>query len=209
MVERRTTPAFKGTPEPEILPPLNYRTRPISPMGEILKLGAGLAVFVALLVAALWWRGGAQPMVSIHYAPAENLEPYDVALIDQARRTIDMAAYVLSDKPVVEALERAARRGVVVRILADRGQLEDRPETLPLIALQDIPGVTLRVKRGYVYMHLKAYLVDGRWLRSGAGNFSASGLKQQDNDMVVVDSPALAAGFERNFERIFAEGASE
>ncbi len=146
------------------------------------------------------------PPLAIHYAPAENLEPYDVGLIDRARRTIDMAAYVLTDRPVLEALERAARRGVVIRILVDRDQLEDRPESAPLIALQDIHGVTLRVKRQRVYMHLKSYAVDGRWLRSGAANLSASGLKQQDNDLVLVDSPALAAAFERNFEVIFAAG---
>ena len=152
---------------------------------------------------------GAIPPVAIHYAPAENLEPYDVALIDRARRTVDMAAYVLTDRPVLEALERAARRGVAVRILVDREQLEDRPESAPLMALQDIRGVTLRVKVKRVYMHMKSYAVDGRWLRSGAGNLSASGLKQQDNDIVIFDSPALAAGFERNFATIFGEGASE
>ena len=66
---------------------------------------------------------GSMPPVAIHYAPAENLEPYDVALIDRARRTIDMAAYLLSGKPVMEALERAARRSVIIRIQTDRGQL--------------------------------------------------------------------------------------
>jgi hypothetical protein len=32
---------------------------------------------------------------AIHYAPGENLEHIDVALIDRAEREIDMAAYVL------------------------------------------------------------------------------------------------------------------
>jgi len=31
-------------------------------------------------------------------------------------------------------------------------------------------------------MHLKSYQIDGRLLRTGAANFSASGLKRQDND---------------------------
>jgi hypothetical protein len=31
----------------------------------------------------------------IHYAPIENLEHFDVALIDHAEHEIDMAAYVL------------------------------------------------------------------------------------------------------------------
>jgi phosphatidylserine/phosphatidylglycerophosphate/cardiolipin synthase-like enzyme len=54
--------------------------------------------------------------VAIHYAPAENLEHIDAALIDSASRQIDMAAYVLTDWPVIEALTRAA---VQVRIYLD------------------------------------------------------------------------------------------
>jgi hypothetical protein len=35
-------------------------------------------------------------------------------------------------------------------------------------------------------MHLRSYQVDGRTLRTGAANFSASGLKRQDNDLTNV-----------------------
>jgi phosphatidylserine/phosphatidylglycerophosphate/cardiolipin synthase-like enzyme len=48
---------------------------------------------------------------AIHYAPAENLEKIDVGLIDTARQEIDLAAYVLTDWPVIQALKRAADRG--------------------------------------------------------------------------------------------------
>ena len=49
-------------------------------------------------------------------------------------------------------------------------------------------------------MHLKSYQIDGRLLRTGAANFSASGLKRQDNDLIVIESPGAAASFKRNFE---------
>jgi phosphatidylserine/phosphatidylglycerophosphate/cardiolipin synthase-like enzyme len=65
-----------------------------------------------ILVAALLslcQPGRADP--ANHYAPAENLEHIDVALIDTARREIDLAAYVLTDWPVIQALTRAADRG--------------------------------------------------------------------------------------------------
>jgi hypothetical protein len=39
----------------------------------------------------------ADPAPVIHYAPAENLEHVDVAIIDRAEREIDPAAYVLTD----------------------------------------------------------------------------------------------------------------
>ncbi|WP_363352344.1 phospholipase D-like domain-containing protein [Methylocystis echinoides] len=53
-------------------------------------------------------------------------------------------------------------------------------------------------------MHLKSYAIDGRILRSGSANLSASGLKQQDNDIVVVREPSAANAFEARFEQIWA-----
>jgi phosphatidylserine/phosphatidylglycerophosphate/cardiolipin synthase-like enzyme len=55
-------------------------------------------------------------------------------------------------------------------------------------------------------MHLKSYQTDGRVLRTGAANFSASGLKRQDNDLVVIESAEAAVAFKRNFEARFASG---
>jgi phosphatidylserine/phosphatidylglycerophosphate/cardiolipin synthase-like enzyme len=63
---------------------------------------------------------------AIYYAPAENLEHVDVALIDGARHDIELAAYVLTDWPVIQALTRAADRGVKVRIYLDDTQLAER-----------------------------------------------------------------------------------
>jgi phosphatidylserine/phosphatidylglycerophosphate/cardiolipin synthase-like enzyme len=53
-------------------------------------------------------------------------------------------------------------------------------------------------------MHLKSYQIDGLLLRTGAANFSASGLKGQDNDLVAIESGQAAASFKRNFDVRFA-----
>jgi hypothetical protein len=47
--------------------------------------------------------------------------------------------------------------------------------------------------------------IDGRLLRTGAANFSASGVQRQDNDLIIIENTAAAAEFRRHFEAIFAE----
>ena len=54
-----------------------------------------------------------------------------------------------------------------------------------------------RVKReNPTLMRLKSYQSDGRLLRTGAANFSASGLKRQDNDLIVIKDAQAAAKFQ-------------
>jgi hypothetical protein len=55
-------------------------------------------------------------------------------------------------------------------------------------------------------MHLKRYQIDGRLLRSDAANFSASGLKRQDNDLIVIESGNAAVEFKHAFDARFDSG---
>ncbi len=146
------------------------------------------------------------PEAHIHYAPRENLEGVDAREIGRAGLSIDMAAYVLSDPQVIEALVKAAERGVVIRIYFDKSQFAEHGPTRGGLteALLAHPNVAARVKGEGVLMHLKAYAVDGEVLRTGSGNFSRSGLAAQDNDLVFIADRATVDAFENNFERIWA-----
>jgi phosphatidylserine/phosphatidylglycerophosphate/cardiolipin synthase-like enzyme len=143
--------------------------------------------------------------LEIHYAPSENLEAVDVAAIANAETAIDMAAYVLTDAAVIEALGDAADRGVAVRLYLDRAQYEGHMQAVAALIGRD--NVLARIKPSGVLMHLKAYAVDGVRLRTGSGNFSRSGLSAQDNDALFTDDLKTVDRFERDFERIFEEGA--
>jgi len=71
------------------------------------------------------------------------------------------------------------------------------------------PGVEIRVKStAGDLMHLKAYQVDGRYLRSGSANFSFSGEERQDNDIVVLESAEAAGAYAARFEEIWARGSN-
>ena len=159
------------------------------PFTKSLAVGA-LAAFAFIAPAT------AEP-VEVHYAPIENLERLDVALLQSARTKIDLAAYSLTDWPVIDALIDARRRGVAVRIVLDPSRQH------ALDRLREIANA-IRTKPPRPYMHLKSYSVDGRLLRSGSANLTASGLKQQDNDIVVIHEATAARTFEAWFEQIWS-----
>lgn len=138
----------------------------------------------------------------IHYSPAENLEQIDVGLLSQATNTIDIAAYVLTDVPVIEELTKAAARGVGVRLYIDgTGRPAGERVAGALEKLLSSDMVEMRVKPPQsAIMHLKGYVVDGKVLRTGSANFSASGLKHQDNDLISLTEPKSVQAFEDKFQ---------
>lgn len=164
------------------------------------------AVFTAglILPVTTWGQSGTQ--VEIHYAQRENLESVDVQEIGRAELSVDIAAYILSDPPIIEALTDAAERGVVIRLYLDKSEFaEHGPIRGGLVeALLAHPNVVARVKGEGVLMHLKAYAVDGEVLRTGSANFSHSGLASQDNDLILVTDQAIVDAFEADFEHIWA-----
>jgi phosphatidylserine/phosphatidylglycerophosphate/cardiolipin synthase-like enzyme len=107
----------------------------------------------------------------------------------------------------MQALTRAADRGVHIRIYLDGAQLAEREPAKVFDDLAETPGVEIRIKHNARDpMHLKTYQIDGKLLRTGAANLSASGLKRQDNDLIVIESAGAAASFKRNFDARFASG---
>ena len=140
-----------------------------------------------------------------HASPAENLEHIDTILIAGARNAIDMAAYVLSDWAIMDALKAAAQRGVAVRIILDGSQCTPKNSGGRILDLAREPNVAIRIRpsQSSDIMHLKAYSVDGKILRTGSANFSNSGLKRQDNDLLILDRAEIVSAFERTFETIW------
>ena len=154
-----------------------------------------------------------------HYSPEENLEDIDIGLIDHARSRIDIAMYAFTDRHIAEALVRAAKRGVRIRIYRDRTQLHDRGDkTGFLLSTQGgRKHIFVRVKDNSTrnIMHLKAFAVDGTYLRTGSANWSPPGVgafcrrgrrphwSQQDNNLFVTRNPKELSRFEKTFDRIF------
>jgi phosphatidylserine/phosphatidylglycerophosphate/cardiolipin synthase-like enzyme len=151
------------------------------------------------LAAAFGQPAHAAPPVELHASPQESLDLIDAQLINSAKSSIDLASYTLTDRIVIDALNAAARRGVTIRIVLDPRERHD------FVDLGDLSD-TVRVKRGGPLMHLKSYEIDDAIVRTGSANFSASGENAQDNDLVVIRDPDIAARFEAHFNRMWGAG---
>ncbi len=164
-------------------------------------------VLLGLLLAAV--PGRAQTAEHL-YSPGDNLERSELAQLDTATRTVDVAMYSFTDRYLAEELATLARKGVRIRVYRDRGQFAQETQwgsgTTTGILLA--AGVEVRVKGARDLMHLKSYAIDGRLLRTGSANWSPTGLKRQDNDVLYESSPEAVERFERKFEEMWDKASN-
>lgn len=131
-------------------------------------------------------------------------------MIDRAKQTLDFAEFYASDDPasrnsrlvpVIEAVERAAARGVKVRFLAEKVYQKTYPGILDRLAKK---GVEVRVydfgALGGGVLHAKYFLVDGREVYMGSQNFDWRSLTHIQELGARVIEPAVARAFADVFE---------
>jgi phosphatidylserine/phosphatidylglycerophosphate/cardiolipin synthase-like enzyme len=160
--------------------------------------------------------GGAQ-LIETHTLSDGGQRAEDVArlvadFLDGAQRTLDLALYDVHLPPPLDelvhgALLRATQRGVAVRLAYNvdhPGHMkgppppQTRPEILEALPIptQAIPGVP-------DLMHHKYVVRDGASVWTGSTNWTADSWTREENAIVTVDSPDLAARYTADFEQLW------
>jgi phosphatidylserine/phosphatidylglycerophosphate/cardiolipin synthase-like enzyme len=116
-----------------------------------------------------------------------------------AQQTIDIAAYEFNLMPVAEALAAAHARGLNVRLVTDTDSTAD--EGVRRVAEAGIPVVE---DRRDPIMHDKFIVLDGASVWTGSMNFSVNDAYRNDNNIIYITSPRLAANYAAEFEEMFA-----
>jgi phosphatidylserine/phosphatidylglycerophosphate/cardiolipin synthase-like enzyme len=128
-------------------------------------------------------------------------DQYLVEAIDQARSQVDAAVYDLNLWSVRNALIRAHKRGVLVRLVIERDSM-DRPEIQEIIA----SGIPVIPDTSEDLMHNKFLVIDHSEVWSGSMNFTINGAYRHLNNLVRIRSSLLAENFTEEFEEMFLDG---
>jgi phosphatidylserine/phosphatidylglycerophosphate/cardiolipin synthase-like enzyme len=155
-------------------------------------------------------------------------KPEDVArkvadFISQATETIDMATYSFhlcpgAEEIVTGALKERADAGVAIRIAYDAGsqqsQIEEPghdacdPNTPNFVSSLGFPSKAIEGYRSL--MHDKYIIIDGStpeaevW--TGSTNFTDESWSLQENNIVLMRSPIIAALYENDFSELWVDG---
>ncbi|MCJ7550215.1 MAG: phospholipase D-like domain-containing protein, partial [Anaerolineae bacterium] len=125
-----------------------------------------------------------------------------VALIDESRKSVDVASFGFDLANVADALVRAEQRGVRVRLVTDSDYAEELgPATLRAAGVPVVPDDR------DAFMHNKFVVIDGDEIWTGSWNLTEDGTYRHNNNVVVIQSTKMAENFTAEFEEMFEDGA--
>lgn len=130
---------------------------------------------------------------------SNSLELRLVKKLSIASERIDAALYDLDSQSITNALIEAHQRKVKVRIFAENDNVDE--EEFQRLKASGIPVLDDGTNEGL--MHHKFFVIDGRYIWTGSYNPTYRGAYKNNNNVVWIDSPALATNFTQEFRELF------
>ncbi len=131
-----------------------------------------------------------------HYG---GLDEELAAVIGQAESSVDVVAYDLDLERVADALIAAHRDGVQVRVVVESDNADE--EAVTDLRQAGVPLVEDERESGL--MHNKFAVIDEQWVWTGSWNLTDNGAYRNNNNAVLIASPALAKNYTAEFEEMF------
>jgi phosphatidylserine/phosphatidylglycerophosphate/cardiolipin synthase-like enzyme len=134
------------------------------------------------------------------FSPEEACALKIISLIDRARKQIDVCVFTITDNRISDALCRAHKRRVNVRVISDNDKSRDRGSDVDRL---ESMGIQVRTDNEPSHMHHKYALFDSNWLLTGSYNWTRSASTENEENIVVTNDPNLVSEFRDHFSNLW------
>lgn len=140
-------------------------------------------------------------MAQVYFSPSLKCENNIVKLIDNAQERIDAAVYAINNKDIVNAIKKAHKRGVKIRILTDRLQAANKSSKVK--ELYGF-GVNIRVHSKHKIEHNKFAIFDGKKAVSGSYNWTQpASTKNSENCIFFIKNKEIVKDYQTRFDYLW------
>jgi phosphatidylserine/phosphatidylglycerophosphate/cardiolipin synthase-like enzyme len=154
--------------------------------------------------------------ISVYFAPAagEGIDRLCTALLDGATR-VRLMAFVITDPDILTSLARFSAPGADIRGIVDPAAITTarKIKSLSPAQLWWFKDERIRIARSHPFtatgdndfQHNKILVLDDRHVVGGSYNLSENA-EANDENLLVIDSPAVAAAYGAYFDAVYATG---
>jgi phosphatidylserine/phosphatidylglycerophosphate/cardiolipin synthase-like enzyme len=170
--------------------------------------GGKIAGALFFFLLAPWQiAAGAEMVVQACFSPQGKCSAHILREIGQAKKELLIAVYAFTSDDLAQAIVRASKRGVAVRIVIDREfDLANERSKGKFIEAQKVPlrrvsGIKAKMaERDGGLMHQKFAVIDGRIVLTGSYNWTYSADSLNDENLLLFhDAGPLAEEYRKAF----------
>jgi cardiolipin hydrolase len=135
-----------------------------------------------------------------YFSPGEACRDAILYQLANAKTSVDICVFTISDDIISEAILAAHQRGLRVRIITDNDKAFDMGSDVDYLHEKGIP---LRTDHTKVHMHHKFALFDSAILITGSYNWTRSAASSNYENIVVLEDADLIRSFKNEFGRLW------
>ena len=136
----------------------------------------------------------------VYFSPGRDCRAHIVNALTDAKKSIDICVFTISDNTITDAILAAHQRGVNVRIISDNHKSEDLGSDIVWLLNK---GVAVRMDKSVNHMHHKFSVIDQGVLINGSFNWTKSATERNQENIVVDHDKLLIGQFSRQFEQLW------
>ena len=148
-----------------------------------------------------WIRIDRYTKVQVFFAPEDGVRDRLIEAVKKAEKSIKIIAFAFTDAELFKAILDRMKDGVKVE-----GLFESRHAGWKDIKIGPLhnAGAKVRFDRNPDTLHHKVIVIDDKTVCTGSFNFTASADRSNDENMIIVQSRAVARTFSRELRRMMS-----
>ncbi len=135
-------------------------------------------------------------------SPGKQIPDTLHVLLENAKKSIDICVFTISDQSLSKRLLDAHRRGVIVRIISDDQKVNDRGSQVYNLKKA---GVKVKIDHSRYHMHHKFGLIDKRISFTGSYNWTYTATKHNQENLLITTNYDIVRQFGEEFEKLWKE----
>ena len=135
-----------------------------------------------------------------YFSPGDDCENAIVSCIRNAKHSIKICVFTISENVITNEIIAAKKRGVSVTIITDNDKLNDKGSDIRWLADE---GVRIRIDESSSHMHHKFCIVDKEILLTGSYNWTKSAADRNQENLLVTEDPKMVKAYLKEFEKLW------
>ncbi len=142
------------------------------------------------------------PVSHAFFSPGPDCLGHIVERFRNARHSVDVCVFTITDDRIAGTMLETHRRGVRVRIVTDNDKAGDLGSDIERL---EAAGIATKIDRTPYHMHHKFAIFDGTRLVNGSYNWTRGAAEQNAENLIDTGDAELVAAFQRQFDTLWAK----